>query len=230
MTLRLPLLIIFLFLFKAKADTQSLIDLAESGNISAQIELADEYFYNADSQKSRNMALRWYIKAMHLSGRLSILKRIEFLQNIVENSSFTIPNMNASLLFQPSQNATAELLYVSSIAHLKGLGIKADLDKSQQLLKRSANRGFGQAQLFLANTFRDGIFQKPSRTMHYFWLTQAEKADHPEATYQLATLYLSSNSIVEKNKSKAILLLEKSALLGNIKAQTLHKSLTRTRY
>jgi TPR repeat protein len=226
-------IIIFIFSYNTKAeiraDIKTLKASASSGSLTAQIKLANAYFYNTYTQLGRALALKWYISAMHLSGRKDILERIEFLISIIYEQHDTAINIKNSLLLHPKTEAPVELIYVAAITYLKGYGIKPDLEKSLYLLKRSANKEYPQAQYFLATTYCDGIYGEKDESMCFYWLIQADRNDHPDASYSLATIYLSSNSIVQKNRTKAIELLSKSARLGNYAAKTLHKALTRIR-
>jgi len=226
-------IIIFIFSYHTKAeikvDIKTLMASAESGSLSAQLELANAYFYKTYTQSGRALALKWYISAMHLSGREDILERLEFLISIIYEQHDVAINIKNSLLIHPKTEAPAELIYVAAITYLKGYGIKPDLEKSLYLLKISANKGYPQAQYFLATTYRDGIYGKKDESMCFYWLIQADRNDHPDASYSLATMYLSSSSIVQQNRSKAIELLSKSAHLGNKVARRLYRILTRKR-
>jgi len=178
--------------------------------------------------KSRRLALDLYVKALHQSGNLTILERVEFLHPITKVTSKLRVNGKNSVLIHPNNEAPAELLYVAAISNLKGYGLKINRAKYNQLLNRSANKGFGVAQFSLANTYLGNDVQKTNMSMYFYWLLKAVENKHAQATYQLATLYLSTNSLVSKNKTRAIKLLIESARLGNKDAEKLHKSITRS--
>jgi TPR repeat protein len=229
MILHLTLSFLLLLSSSASANLNTLITDAETGMVEAQIELADTYFYKTDTQKGRALSLKWYIQALHQTGNIKILERVLFLKTIVYSHDETLVKNKYSRLIHPKNEDSEELLYVAAIVHLNGFGVSIDLTKSKDLLKKSASKGYSHAQFFLARTYNNDTFHYTDKAMYYYWLTQASKNNHPEATYQLATLYLNSNSLVGKNKPKAISLLKKSTLLGNYQAKLLYNTLTRNR-
>ncbi len=88
---------------------------------------------------------------------------------------------------------------------------KINYKKARFWYEKAANIGDDNAQLILANMYRDGEGGSIDNNKAFNWYLKSEKQGNIEATYYLGFMYLNGKGVV-KNDRKAFLLVQKSAL------------------
>ena len=101
-----------------------------------------------------------------------------------------------------------------SILYAHGQGVSRDIDKSIELLTKSAKRGYVDAQFSLGKLYYMGQRVSEDYGKAYYWLQQAYHSGHPQAPYTIGFMYEEGDG-VKKDDKKALYWYNEAAKRGN---------------
>lgn len=185
-------------------DIEELLPKANSGDTKAMVELAELYRNSWDDGSDAN-ALKWLNKAANAGNSDAMFKLYETYNygNLGVDSDEDTAN---KWLEKAVSKGNGEALYT------KGYNIVfEDEDNGVKLITKGAEAGSANAQLYLAQYFKQEWNEKTySPAKAFEWAKKAAAQDLGEAQYLLATFYLKGFG-TSANKTEAVKWLKKAS-------------------
>ena len=205
---------------------------AEDGDVNAQFNLAERFYYGRGVKHSYPLAVHWF-KAAAQAG-LSSAQRC--LGDCYHNGQGIPKDFSIAVIWyekaaqQGDYEAQQALIrcyktggfnLTQDIARahqlMREYGISGDYANSLALLQKSAENGCSHSQLKLADTMFYGNNTDCDRTGAFQWYMRAAEQNNPEAQFSLARCYAEGEG-TEKNSSEAFYWYEKAAENGHAEA------------
>lgn len=110
--------------------------------------------------------------------------------------------------------------YLLSEFYLEGNGVRKNINKAFELMKKSADNGYSQAQLKIAGTYLWGYFynKKCDYEKGVFYLKKAAEQKYPRALRMLGYYHIDGLHSIKRCKKKAFELMSEAAEYGDNKA------------
>jgi TPR repeat protein len=192
------------------------LNLAEAGDVTAQVQIADFCLSGLGAARSLPDALKWFGAA---AAQGSTDAQVQLATLLLQAEDATDKDaVEAVELFQRAAargNVDAE--YNLGVCYRRGIGVAADRDKARQLYREAAIKGHNSAQLALGDLLSE-IADNESLKEAVKWYEQASAAGVPRAHRGLARLYETGQG-VEADIDKAIAFNRKAAEAGHFEAK-----------
>lgn len=185
--------------------SQTLLRLAESGDVKAQYEIGQAYVEGNGINKNLEEGRKWmeksalngnvdaqsYLGDIYYFGMNDYQKACEWWQKASDGGD-NYATFNLSCMYQ------------------EGTGVKRDMAKSNSLLLKGAKRGSVECMFNLANRYSRGDGVNADIKEAIRWYEKAAEKGHAGAFYNLGLIYYTGEG-VDKNYPKALSYLEKAA-------------------
>lgn len=198
---------------------------AAAENKYAQYSLGSLYYYGNGVEKNFEKAFALYKKSADNGNAYGCYRAAKMLESGMgmeidtELSSEYFKKAYSGFLLIEKSTDSAELQYRLGVMILKGIGCDADIFKAAEFFIKSADNGNVHAAYRLGKIYLSDDLKNLELAEKYLKIAAAK--DDPYAMYSLAKLYLGGE--IPMQKDEAILLLEKSARLGNTVPQLPHR-------
>lgn len=194
---------------------EKLIDLTYEGNAISCFILGYCYLYGILVEQSKNQAIEYYEKASRMGQDIAQLELGDIYYDGI------IVNKNKKIAFDyysksaEADNKVAE--YKLGLMYVTADNVDFDLTKGLELIERSAQQGYVEAQVKLAqiNLLKKDRF---GDIKALFWFEEAKKSNNALACYYLGEMYFSGRGS-EMNLKKALQNYNLAKEFGFIKAQ-----------
>ena len=191
-----------------------LVKKAETGDASAQVNLANMYYAGKGVAKDMAKATEWYEKAA-AQGHTDAQSKLAWIfargEGVAKDAARVV-EWTQKAAAQGDARAQLDLSWMYS----KGIGVPKDVPKAVELLQKAAAQGNAEAQYIQGQVCRSGIKGLVPKDIakSVEWFQKAVDQGHEEAQKDLARMYTKGEGVT-KNATKAMELWEKAASLGN---------------
>lgn len=215
-------------------------EVAESGNIDAQIWLCEHFFRGKKLPKDYNECAKWgeaviaqgnkgvRFEVAFSSAEIGKMERAkELYLELAEENSGDAMNNYACLLtetdekikwFQKAADAGNDYgMKNLAIYYLNGDGVEKDVEKALSLLKRSAELGCQYVMSYLGWMYRYGKEVEVDGHEALMWYNMAINKGKKDCLLDLASMYLNGD-VVDKDVEKAIHYYKAASESGEIEA------------
>jgi TPR repeat protein len=114
--------------------------------------------------------------------------------------------------------------YNLGVMYFKGEGVKADHLEGIEWFRKSAEKGYAQAQYVLGTIYDGGKDVALDRVVAAKWYRKSAEQGHLQSQFNLGMMYVNGEG-VEKDRNKAVLWLKKAARGGHKDAGKLLKTM-----
>lgn len=212
--------------------TENLFRRADEGDVNAQFNLAERFFFGNGVKHSYTRAVHWFRKAA-IAGDCSAQKRlgdcyrsgqglpkdyrlaVHWYGKAAEQGDFEAQQALVRCYKTGGTNLKKDLTTAQSLA--SRYGIKLSRENITELLKESATNGSIPSQLRLADMLFYGKGIAQDKTEAVFWYERAASQNNPEAQYSLARCYADGEGTA-KSPENAFYWYEKAAENGHCDA------------
>ena len=118
-----------------------------------------------------------------------------------------------------AKNGNADAAFNIGVGYFIGVGLKKNKGKAFKWYLKAAENGSSSGQLSVGLCYMKGEGVWANAKKGKEWLLKAEEHADADTNFALGMGYLNGESKIEKNETKGIKLLEKSALQGHFEAQ-----------
>lgn len=190
---------------------------AAAENRYAQYSLGSLYYYGNGTEQNFEKAFSLYKKSADKGNAYGCYRAAKMLESGMgteidtELSTEYFKKAYQGFWAMEKTSDSAELQYKLGVMTLKGIGCDADIFKAAEFFIKSADNGNVHAAYRLGKIYLSDDLKNLELAEKYLKIAAAK--DDPYAMYSLAKLYLGGE--IPMRKDEAILLLEKSARLGN---------------
>ena len=189
-----------------KAIFEKLRELANQNSAVAQFRFAVCYQYGLGVKQDFKQADHWYQKAAERG-----LAIAQWTLAIYEKD----PEQALYWCQKAANQELAVAQWMLGRVHIEGIAGKKDESKGVVWLKKAAEQGYVNAQIYLANYYG----HKNDVPNLVFWIKKAAAQENAEAQFVLGLFYLSGTG-VPKDEHQAVEWIRKAAEQGYDKAQT----------
>lgn len=192
------------------------ITAAESGDVSAQSELAFMYAKGINAEKDERTAVRWYREAAennHLNAQYNLALLYAKGRGVEQNYNEALKWYELAAA-QGDKNSQ----YTLGVMYSKGVGTDKDYEHAFKWFLKAAEQENTNAEYKVAEMYNKGIGVEVDLTAAHEWYTKASIKDHTLAQMKLAYTYGKGHG-VERNDIEAYHWFRKAAEQGHPKAQ-----------
>ncbi|TRO79710.1 tetratricopeptide repeat-containing serine protease family protein [Trichloromonas acetexigens] len=201
-----------------------IIELAKSGDITAQKDLGKKYLYGENFLQDYNKAIYWYRKAAD-TGDLDA----QFNLGICYYQRLDQPEDLTEMFYWLEKAASKDHLEAQQMldvayAQILEIGSKAFNEGNYEIafkfLKIAAEKGYSDAQLKIGQMYARGNYVDQDDKMAVKWFTMASNQNHGLSTALLGNMYMNGRG-VEKDLNIGLTLIYYAAALGNEQAKSI---------
>lgn len=198
---------------------ESIINLANEGNMDAQERLSYMYFEGKGVTKDHTKYLEWREKAAKLGhARAQHNLGYDYDKGIGVTQDYA---KAMEWYLKAAAQGVSRAQTNIGVLYMGGKGIERDLIKGNEWYQKAADQGEPTAQTNLGMSYIEGRGVKQNFVKGNEWLKKSAEQGYAIAQYQLALSYLNGNGVEpEGAKEKGIALLKKAADQGFEDAQT----------
>ncbi len=187
----------------------SVLEMAESGDVRAQSELAGLYEHGLGTTKDPETAVFWYKKAIE-KGDISSTFNLGVIyfygsKNIKENKREAF-----NFISKAAEKGFPSAWLYLGFFYDKGINVEGGQSEAFKLFLKAAEQGHVIAQDYVAYYYNNGIGTRQNKIKAFDWYKKAAEQGDKEAQYYLAEAYFSGEGIA-KDKSEAFKWYMKSA-------------------
>jgi TPR repeat protein len=192
-----------------------LTSAAESGSLSAEIELGARYMTGDGVPRDFSAAAHWYEKAAQ-RGEPNAQNQVGYLYQ----AGIGVPRdaTRAMHWYQLSaSNGDASALVNMGVLYIKGIGIKKDVGHAASIFESAVRKGNGTAAAYLGDIYYFGLLGPADLPEAEKWFETGARMHDPIAAYNLASLY-SVDPAHPHDIPKAVSLMRRSTADGYVPA------------
>lgn len=197
---------------------QKYLPLAETGEASAQNEIAIVYMQGNGVIKDLDKAFVWFEKAAYQHHAEAQYYYAMFTLN--GQSTQKSPEKAILWFKKAAQQGYVKAQSSLGILYMIGLGTKVDYPESFNWNKKAAEAGNAESMYNLAQLYEKGKGAELSSNKAVFWYEQSAKQGFTLSEFELGVAHALGLGGYEKNQNKAIEWYEKAAKKGNVYAQS----------
>lgn len=191
-------------------------ELANSGDLFAQNEIADCYISGYGVKKNVDIGLEWMTKSSNGGYGRSTNK----LANDYYNGTYGTKDYDKAVeLYKKAMNqGYPAAFYNMGSCYYNGYGVEQSYDEAISLYKKAYELGYSDAACQLAGMYKDGVGVPVDKEQEISWYTKGADLGDAECQFFLGRMYHLATG-VDADYAKAIKWYELSANQGFAKAQ-----------
>lgn len=194
------------------APLDKMIDLANEGNVEAQMQLGVIYATENGSDAHLEEAKKWLIKAAH-GGSVEAEYNLGVIYSGSEKNSQDYSQ--AYYWFEQAANkGNRDAQYNLGVMYIEGLGVKSNPAEAEKWFLKSVVNGTPADQYELGVIYKEGTRLPQDYHKALFWFETAAAYGHMMAQYEVGLMY-GEGIGGERNYVKSLEWLHKSAQQGN---------------
>ena len=216
---------------------ETLLPLAEAGNITAQFGLGYLYHEGNGVPLDQQKALYWWTKSAEQGDESSKIALNLLYDNgqVSSKAEQSHPEEDASemdsslkTMFDEDENSLKDIQNFNAkdarhqhnlaLAYMKGRGVEQDYSKAFYWFHKASEQGLSRSQYNLAYLYRQGTGIAKDYTKAVYWYQKAAEQGLANAQYNLGVMNYDGIGTV-RNYSKAFYWFNKAALQGDKEAQ-----------
>ena len=193
-----------------KSYQPSLKELAEGGDVEAQAELAERYFFGRKIKADEKLAFQWATRAAQ-RGNAKAQYRLGYIYENgrgVQRDYVSAIHWYRKAADQNQTDAMNDLAFL----YMNGAGVDKNLGAALTLLRRSAESGDIRGQYHYAQMLRDGQGTAVDERQAAEYLQKAADKNFPPAQRDLAEFYASGRGGLKQDERLAAQWYEKAAV------------------
>ncbi|KAF9127994.1 hypothetical protein BGW39_005440 [Mortierella sp. 14UC] len=195
---------------------------AKQGDMSAQVELGEEYFsgYEDGLPQDSEAAMKWFLQAANQGHPAA-----QYYVGLMYYRGLGVPvdkQTAAEWFLKAANQKEVHSQVLLGEMYLHGQGIPEDPSRALQWLLPPANEGHAEAQYYIGCMYNDGtplFSQDYSKAME--WYLKAAGQGHAGSQVKIGELYFNGHGVFLKNKATALMWFLKAAEQGDPRGQRL---------
>ena len=197
----LPLLLLSVYFVSFADDdvtfSPELLQQAEYGDVEAQCELGDCYYYGNGVSKDLEKAFMWFSKAAEQGSDFAQCA----LGFMYENGELVSKNIEKAIEWYnlAAEQGNPDAQYLLAELYFDGEEVQEDLAKAVNLYRKAAAQGHEDAQFSLGWCYKEGLGVEKNLTKAKEWFQKAANEGHEDAADELDKI----NETIKTEKADA---------------------------